>query len=88
MHTEAHSGFAQKCAAEESAELSVQDLGRAVDVSHVCGRTFLLHFAGGENIQVHVDVESHTELTGKCVSAMQAIMDPPEYRRMLQMYYG
>lgn len=82
-----HSDFALKSETEDQEELAMRDLGHAVDVSHACGKTFLLHFAGGENVQLHVDVESHTELIGRCMRALQAIMDPLDYRTLLQEYY-
>lgn len=67
--------------------LVMSDLGQPIDVSHACGKTFLLHFAGGENIQLRVDVETHTELIARCLHALEAIMDPPEYRRFLHGYH-
>lgn len=87
VRTQPDSQFALKSETDDVEELTMRDLGQAVDVSHACGKTFLLHFAGGENVQLHVDVESHTELVGKCVHALQAIMNPPDYRRLLQEYY-
>lgn len=87
VRTEPHSDFALKSETDDQEELAMRDLGRAVHVSHACGKTFLLHFAGGENVQLHIDVESYTELIGRCMRALQAIMDPPDYRTLLQEYY-
>eukprot|EP00892_Ulva_mutabilis_P003696 jgi/Ulvmu1/1699/UM116_0012.1 len=84
---DSQSMFSAKCSAKKTQGITMRDLGEAVDVSHVFGKTFLLHFSGGENIQLHVDVESHTELVRKCMHALQAVMPPPQHRELLQQYY-
>jgi hypothetical protein len=66
--------------------LCVDDLW-PVDLSHACGRTFLLHFAGGVNVQLQLDVHGHVELVSKCMQALKAVMEPPDCRKLLQEYY-
>jgi hypothetical protein len=66
--------------------LFVEDL-TPIDITHACGNNCLLHFSGGVNVFVTLDLHEHVELVSKCMHALQFIMEPPYYRTLLQGYY-
>jgi hypothetical protein len=66
--------------------LCVDDL-TPIDFSHACGNSCILHFSGGVNLFVTLDSHEHMELVSKCMHALQFIMEPPQYRSLLQGYY-
>lgn len=70
----------------EHAGLCVDDL-TPMDITHACGHNALLHFSGGVNVFVTLDLHEHVELVSKCMHALQALMEPPHYRTLLQGYY-
>lgn len=70
----------------ELAGVCVDDL-TPIDVTHACGHSCLLHFSGGVNMLVSLDLHEHVELVSKSMHALQAVMEPPHYRTLLQGYY-
>jgi hypothetical protein len=66
---------------------TISDLGRIVHVSHACGRSFLVHFGCGANLQAYVELQGSSELTKKCMVSLHSALLPPQMYALMRSFH-